>query len=77
MNIYAQHDEYGIIYLGVNYPEIGLFDLTTPNEGGLVFSGNNHVGLISYGIYAQPGTDAFFNEGYSTFVDYGGNRARF
>lgn len=72
MNILATDTEHGLIYLGVNYPAVGVFDLATPNEGGFVFPGNNHFGLTNFGVFAQPGVDALFYESYSTFIDKGG-----
>ena len=68
--IEANHEELGQLFININSPEIGSFDLTTTNATGFVSTFNHHEALTNFGFFAPN----LLNEAnpYVTFIDNNG-----
>lgn len=64
--------EDGQLFININTPEIGVFDLETPNEFGFASTFNHHAALTNFAFYA-PFEDGVNEEPYVTFIDNGGS----
>ena len=70
--IFSLNDEGELLYININSPEVGVFDLATTNEGGFIFPGNHPELLTNFGHYALNADEFFGGNGYSTFTGHGG-----